>query len=44
MEEIKLSDDVFEQIKDIDHQDLTEKQTLLPYRSEIKHPFFCSIF
>jgi hypothetical protein len=29
MEEIKLSDDVFEQIKDFDFWDLTEEQTLL---------------
>ena len=29
MEEIKLSDDVFEQIKDFSHQRLTEEQTLL---------------
>ena len=29
MEEIKLSDDVFEQIKDFDHEELTEEQELL---------------
>src|SRR5579862_6846627 len=29
MEEIKLSDDVFEQIKDFDHRYLTEEQKLL---------------
>ena len=29
MEEIKLSDDVFEQIKDFDHESLTEEQELL---------------
>src|SRR5688500_3440010 len=29
MKEIKLSDDVFEQIKDFDHENLTEKQELL---------------
>ena len=29
MEEIKLSDDVIEQIKDFDHEELTEKQKLL---------------
>ena len=29
MEEIKLSDDVFDQIKDFDHENLTKKQELL---------------
>src|SRR5688572_25778843 len=29
MEEIKLSDDVFDQIKDFDHEELTEEQKLL---------------
>ena len=29
MEEIKLSDDVFEQIKDFDHEKLTKEQELL---------------
>ena len=29
MEEIKLSDDVFDQIKDFNHWNLTEKQKLL---------------